>query len=56
MAIIKQRGTKFLPGKNVRLGTDDTIYALKEGVVSFRTKRITLFNGSQRVAKIVNVE
>ncbi|PIW90530.1 MAG: 50S ribosomal protein L27, partial [Candidatus Nealsonbacteria bacterium CG_4_8_14_3_um_filter_40_11] len=30
--LIKQRGTKFLPGKNVKKGGDDTLYALKEGV------------------------
>ena len=54
--IIRQRGTKFLPGKNVRQGKDDTLYASKEGVVSFRTKRKRSFDNSQRVAKVVNVE
>lgn len=55
MVIIRQRGTKFLPGKNVKRGADDTIYAMKEGVVEFKTKNKKLFNGSQRLAKIVNV-
>jgi len=55
MIIIRQRGTKYLPGKNVKLGSDDTIYALKNGVVKFGTKRKNLFNGSQRLAKIVSV-
>ncbi|MCD6528239.1 50S ribosomal protein L27 [bacterium] len=54
--IIRQRGTKFLPGKNVRRGSDDTLYAIKKGVVRFKTKRIRRFNNSQRIAKIVNVE
>jgi len=54
--IIRQRGTKFLPGKNVRLGKDDTLYSLKEGVVRFETKRIKRFDKSQRKAKVVNVE
>ena len=54
--IIRQRGTKFLPGKNVKRGADDTLYAMKEGVVKFTTKRKKKFDGSQRVAKIVNVE
>ena len=53
--IIRQRGTKFLPGKNVARGNDDTLYALKEGVVHFQTKRKKGFNKSQRIAKIVNV-
>ena len=39
--IIRQRGTKFLPGKNVGLGTDFTIYALVDGVVKFEHKSKT---------------
>ena len=39
MIIVKQRGTKFLPGKNVKRGGDDTLYAVKEGVVSFTSKQ-----------------
>ena len=54
--IIRQRGTKFLPGKNVKRGRDDTLYALKEGVVHFTTKRKRGFNESQRIVKIVNVK
>lgn len=56
MIIIKQRGTKFLPGKNVKRASDDSLYALKEGVIKFTTKRKTKFDGSQRIAKVVNVE
>ncbi|MBA7682911.1 50S ribosomal protein L27 [subsurface metagenome] len=56
MIIIRQRGTKFLPGKNVKRGKDDTLYALKEGVVKFLTKRKRSFDNSQRIAKIVSVE
>jgi len=37
--ILRQRGTKFYPGKNVRRGNDDTLFALKEGTVKFRTKK-----------------
>jgi large subunit ribosomal protein L27 len=33
--IIRQRGTKFHPGKNVGLGKDYTLFALKEGKVAF---------------------
>jgi large subunit ribosomal protein L27 len=54
--LIRQRGTKFLPGKNVKRGGDDTLYALKEGIVCFVTKRKKGFNNSQRLVKIVNVE
>lgn len=55
MIIVRQRGTKFLPGKNVKRGSDDTLYALKKGIVEFKTKRIKLFNNSQRIAKIVSI-
>ena len=53
--IIRQRGTKFLPGKNVGLGDDDTIYALKEGRVKFKTIRKTTFSGKKVWKKIVHV-
>jgi large subunit ribosomal protein L27 len=33
--LVRQRGTKFHPGKNVGLGRDFTLYALIEGVVTF---------------------
>ena len=36
--IIRQRGTKYRPGKNVSIGKDHTIFAIKEGVVSFKKK------------------
>ena len=37
--IIRQRGTKFHPGRNVGVGKDFTIYALADGVVTFQTKK-----------------
>lgn len=37
--IVRQRGTRFYPGINVGIGKDYTIFALKEGVVRFRTSR-----------------
>lgn len=33
--LYRQRGTKMHPGKNVGIGSDDTLYALKDGVVKF---------------------
>lgn len=54
--IIRQRGTKFFPGKNVRKGRDYTLYAAKEGVVKYLTKRKTRFDGSQRTVKVVTVD
>ena len=54
--LVRQRGTKFLPGKNVKRAADDTLYALKEGPVRFETKRKKGFDNSQRIAKVVNIE
>jgi large subunit ribosomal protein L27 len=34
--LIRQRGTKWHPGKNVGRGNDDTLFALTDGVVAFR--------------------
>ena len=33
--IVRQRGTKIHPGKNVGIGSDDTLFALEAGVVKF---------------------
>ena len=55
MIIIRQRGTRYLLGKNVKKGSDDTIYAMKDGSVKFASKSKKLFNGSRRVAKVVSV-
>lgn len=37
--IVRQRGTKFHPGKNVGIGKDDTLFALKDGYVQFAIKK-----------------
>lgn len=34
--LVRQRGTKWHPGNNVGRGTDDTLFALADGIVSFR--------------------
>jgi large subunit ribosomal protein L27 len=36
--IVRQRGTKFKPGKNVGIGKDDTLFALANGNVRFVTR------------------
>jgi len=55
MIIVRQRGTKYLLGKNVKKGSDDTIYAMKDGVVKFSSKSKKLFNGKRRIAKAISV-
>lgn len=54
--IVRQRGTRIMPGINVGLGKDHTLFALKPGIVSFGTKRKTSFNGKTVIKKTANVK
>jgi large subunit ribosomal protein L27 len=53
--IVRQRGTVYMPGKNVALGKDYTIFAMKGGTVEFKNKRKMHFDRSTSVKKIVSV-
>lgn len=53
--IIRQRGTKYSPGKGVKLGGDDTIYAMKSGIVTFKKKMLRRFDNTLKQKTIVNV-
>ena len=53
--IIRQRGTTVLPGNNVGMGKDYTLFALKDGKVEFSTKRKTSFNNHIDRKKIAHV-
>jgi len=54
--IIRQRGTKWHPGKNVRIGSDDTIYAIANGLVKFTSKKMRGFDGNLHLRKFVHIE
>ena len=54
--LVRQRGTRFIPGLNVRRGADDTLYAAKDGKVLFRTIKKTRFDGKQRIPMDINIE
>jgi len=54
--IVRQRGSKFHPGKGVRRGKDDTLYSLKEGKVYFSKKKTVGFDGRLRLKKFANVK
>ncbi|MFH1171574.1 MAG: 50S ribosomal protein L27 [bacterium] len=43
--LVRQRGTKYHPGKNVDRGSDDTLFALVDGVVAFQEKKRRRYNG-----------
>lgn len=53
--IVRQRGTRVLAGRNVRLGRDHTLYASADGRVKFREISKIKFDGSKRKTKIVDV-
>jgi large subunit ribosomal protein L27 len=53
--IIRQRGTKYHPGLNVKKGKDDTLFALVNGYVKFSSKKLRKFDGSLKDCKIVSV-
>ena len=53
--IVRQRGTVIRPGKNVGLGKDHTLFALKDGMVKFGSMRKTRFDGAKLVKKTVSV-
>jgi large subunit ribosomal protein L27 len=54
--IVRQRGTRILPGANVAVGKDHTLYAMKPGIVSFGITRKTHFDGTRMVKKTVSVK
>ena len=54
--ILRQRGTKYIPGANVLRAGDDTLYAAKGGVVQFRAKTKTKFDGSHKRTTLVAVK
>ncbi len=53
--LVRQRGTRINPGKNVGLGKDHTLFSLVDGIVRFRQKRKKHFDGKTIVKKTVDV-
>jgi len=44
--LVRQCGTRFLPGRNVGRGRDDTLFALTDGTVQFQGRRVSVVSGS----------
>lgn len=55
MIIVRQRGTRIHPGKNVAKGVDDTLFALTNGKVKFSNRKRTRFDGKLTMTKFVQV-
>ena len=53
--LVRQKGTKWHPGKNVGTGRDFTLYALVDGKVSYTEKRQRKFDGTTRYDTLVHV-
>ena len=53
--ITRQRGTRIHPGKNVKKGKDDTLFATIPGIVKFTQRKKIKFDGNLKMTKFVNV-
>ena len=53
--LARQRGTKWIPGKNVKKGSDDTLYAVSDGIVKFTVKKLKRFDGSRKIVRVINI-
>lgn len=56
MIIVRQRGAKYFMGEGVMSGSDDTIFAIKDGVVKFTQKKVLNFAGSRTLKTFVSVK
>lgn len=54
--LVRQRGSKFVCGKNVKKGSDDTLYSMVNGVVMFAPRVKKHFDGSNKEVRMVSVE
>jgi large subunit ribosomal protein L27 len=53
--IVRQKGSKYHAGKNVKSGSDSTLYSLVDGLVKFQHKKTARFHGGLRKTKVVSV-
>jgi large subunit ribosomal protein L27 len=53
--IIRQKGSKFFAGSNVKMGGDSTLYSLVDGLVKFQDKMVRKFHGNLRTTRVVSV-
>ncbi len=53
--LVRQRGTVIRPGLNVKMGSDDTLFATAHGFISFTEKLVKRYTGAFKKVKFVNV-
>ena len=54
--LVRQRGTRMEPGTGVGVGVDHTLFALRDGIVKFSTKKVQKFTGTKVRRTFVSVE
>lgn len=54
--LVRQRGTNFIKGKNVKMGKDHTLYSVVQGKVEYKTVRRVSFDGQKTKKNQVNVK
>lgn len=54
--IVRQHGTRYQAGKNVKVAGDSTLYSMVTGLVKFQNKMMRKFHGNLRKTKVVSVE
>ena len=53
--LIRQRGTKWHPGKNVKRANDDSLFAMAPGTIKFTSKKVKGFDGNLHQRKFVHI-
>ena len=53
--LVRQKGSTYMPGKNVGTGKDFTLFALKDGVVKFTEKKVKRFDNRVYKNRLVHV-
>ena len=53
--IVRQRGSKIRAGLGVQMGKDHTLFAIQQGIVTFRDQLIQRFTGAYKRVKVVDV-
>ena len=53
--LVRQRGTRIHPGKNVQKGKDDTLFSMIPGKVKFTQRKRTRFDGQLKMSKFVSI-
>ena len=53
--VVRQRGARYIAGMGIKRAGDDTLFAIRAGIVQFASKLKVRFDGTVRSAKVVNV-